>query len=441
MMSGVLVAVVTAPGIVFLGLCLYWLLFGEPSEPSLRRLLATVACLCTMGVLVLGGGLLREEAIHSAVVHWLVVGDYHSDLSLKLDRVSWPLVALTNVLVGLVGAFSFRYMHRERGFFRFFAWITLFWFGALLAFTASTIDLLLGGWELVGVSSVLLIGFFDERHDPVANANRVFATYRLADLGLLIGIFALHSFAGSGELEAIGKLQGVEATMVGLLLLVAASGKSAQGPFLGWLPRAMEGPTPSSAIFYGAISVHLGAYLLLRAQPAIAASGIATAAVLTVGLSTALIATLVHRASTDAKSSLAFAGMAQIGIIFVEIGLGMPQLALIHITGHAIMRTLQFLRAPSMLYDHHHLRAASGGSLAPTGTHYEKMLPETLRNWLYRAAIERGFYDTIVERWLTGPVLRLARWCEGFEPGGGTRQEEMAATSTKKQVRLERVEG
>lgn len=441
MMSGVLVVVVTAPGIVFLGLCLYWLLFGEPSEPSIRRLLATVACLCTMGVLVLGGGLLNEEAIHSAVVHWLVVGDYHSDLSLKLDRVSWPLVALTNVLVGLVGAFSFRYMHRERGFFRFFAWITLFWFGALLAFTASTIDLLLGGWELVGVSSVLLIGFFDERHDPVANANRVFATYRLADLGLLIGIFSLHSFAGSGELEAIGKLQGVEAAIVGLLLLVAASGKSAQGPFLGWLPRAMEGPTPSSAIFYGAISVHLGAYLLLRAQPAIAASGIATAAVITVGLSTALIATLVHRASTDAKSSLAFAGMAQIGIIFVEIGLGMPQLALIHITGHAVMRTLQFLRAPSMLYDHHHLRAASGGSLAPTGAHYEKMLPENLRNWLYRAAIERGFYDTIAERWLTGPVLRLARWCEGFEPGAGNRHEDMAATSTKKQVRLERVEG
>ncbi|MFN9969155.1 MAG: proton-conducting transporter membrane subunit, partial [Phycisphaerae bacterium] len=126
------------------------------------------------------------------------------------------------------------------------------------------------------------------------------------------------------------------------------------------MPRAMEGPTPSSAIFYGAISVHLGAYLLLRAQPAIEASLLAKVAVISVGLGTALVATLVHRASADAKSSLAYASMAQIGFIFAEIGLGLQTLALLHMTGHAAMRTLQFLRAPSMLYDHHHLRAAAG---------------------------------------------------------------------------------
>lgn len=440
-MPMILVGMVAAPGLLLLLMCAHWLTVGGMGENQIRRSMAVVATIGSLLALVLGWGLFEDGEIRSGVMHWIAVGSYHFELELVVDRVSWPLVMLTNVLVALVAAFSFRYMHKERGFFRFFAWITLFWFGALLAFTASSIDLLLGGWELVGVSSVLLIGFFDERLDPVRNANRVFATYRLADLGLLIGIFALHSFAGTGSLDAMGELSGAGATVVALLLLMAASGKSAQGPFLGWLPRAMEGPTPSSAIFYGAISVHLGAYLLLRAQPAIEASLLAKVAVISVGLGTALVATLVHRASADAKSSLAYASMAQIGIIFAEIGLGLPTLALLHMTGHAAMRTLQFLRAPSMLYDHHHLRAAAGGSLTPTGTHYEWLLPQRVRAWLYRVAIERGFYDAIVDRWILYPVLKMARWCEGFEPGNTHGPKFEIAPQGVERTQLEEVQG
>jgi NADH-quinone oxidoreductase subunit L len=440
-MPMILVGMVAAPGLLLLLMCGQWLTVGGMSENQIRRCVAGLAALGSLMAVILGWGLLSGGEIRSGVMHWMAVGNYHFELELVVDRVSWPLVTLTNVLVGLVAAFSFRYMHKERGFFRFFVWMTLFWFGALLAFTASSIDLLLGGWELVGVSSVLLIGFFDERLEPVQNANRVFATYRLADLGLLIGIFALHSFVGTGSLDAIGQLSGAGATVVGLLLLTAASGKSAQGPFLGWLPRAMEGPTPSSAIFYGAISVHLGAYLLLRAQPAIEASLAAKVAVISVGLGTALLATLVHRVSADAKSSLAYASMAQIGIIFAEIGLGMPTLALLHMTGHAAMRTLQFLRAPSMLYDHHHLRAAAGGTLTPTGTHYEWLLPPRLRGWLYRVAIERGFYDAVVNRWILHPVLQMARWCEGFEPGNTNRASFEASPKAMEQTRLKEAKG
>src|SRR5438045_9561197 len=139
---------------------------------------------------------------------------------------------------------------------------------------------------------------------------------------------------------------------VSLLLLLAAAGKAAQVPFSGWLPRAMEGPTPSSAIFYGAISIHAGAYLLLRVQPMLVQSGFACAMVIAIGVATAIHGTMAGRASADAKTSLASASLTQVGIVFVEIGIGWQSIALVHISGHAMVRTLQFLRAPSMLHDY-----------------------------------------------------------------------------------------
>ena len=137
--------------------------------------------------------------------------------------------------------------------------------------------------------------------------------------------------------------------LVGLLLLVAAAGKSALVPFCGWLPRAMEGPTPSSAIFYGALSVHLGAFLLLRVSPILELSLPLSIAVGVLGLTSAIFGALFARVQTDIKSALAFASLTQVGIIVAEIGCGLRYIALIHIIGHACLRTLQLLRAPTLL--------------------------------------------------------------------------------------------
>jgi len=424
----VLTLLVTLPGAIFLLLALLWLAHEAPRERWVARLTAGVS-LAECALAAAAGWVLYATPAHrleTPVAHWFDVGAYHFELSLFADGLSWPLMMLTVVLTGIVGVFSVRYVHRDRGFFRFFVLLHLFEFGALLVLSAASFDLLLAGWELVGLTSVLLIAFFDERREPVRNAGRVFAFYRVADLGLLVGIFLMHSFvqtARLGELflgdwaHGTSRASGEHAAAIGILLLVAAAGKSAQAPFSGWLPRAMEGPTPSSAIFYGAISVHLGAYLLLRARPLLEAAPVVAAATVAAGGVTAVLATLVHRASTDAKTSLAYAGMAQLGVIFLEIGLGFPRLALWHITGHAAVRTLQFLRAPSMLHDYHRVQAAAGGHLGRTGVHYEWLLPEGVRGWLYRAAIERGYYDALVDRLVSRPVLRLARWCERFEPG------------------------
>jgi NAD(P)H-quinone oxidoreductase subunit 5 len=211
-------------------------------------------------------------------------------------------------------------------------------------------------------------------------------------------------------------MHGPAATVLAVLLVLAASGKSSQGPFYGWLPRAMEGPTPSSAVFYGAISVHAGAYLLLRAEPLILSSMVATVVLVTIGLGTAFLGTLVHRTCADAKTSVAYASQTQLGLIFAEIGFGWTTMALVHITGHAVLRTLQFLRTPSMLRDYHRLHAASGGNLDPTGSHYESILPARVQHWLYRFALGRGFYDSVVDRFVAAPVLMVAKLLGVFEP-------------------------
>src|SRR5690242_14830867 len=341
----ILVAVVLAPGVVFALLSLSWLLGWVPGERLVSRLTGWTFSLCVVGLF----GLLYKLAAHGAPSvavafgSWFAVGEYRFPLVLMADRLSLPFLAMTVVLSGLIGQFSSTYLHREPGFFRFFVLLHLFAFGSLLAFAAGSFDLLAGGWEIVGITSVLLIGFFQLRPAPVENGLRVFAVYRATDIGLLVGVFAIHHWAGAAIFAGgLPLLAGRHLSVVCLLLLLAASGKAAQVPFSGWLPRAMEGPTPSSAIFYGAISVHAGAYLLLRIQPLLAQSTLASALVILIGMATAIQGTMAGRASADAKTSLAYASLTQVGLTFVEIGLGWTSLALIHIVGHVMVRTLQF---------------------------------------------------------------------------------------------------
>ena len=294
MMETLLLAIVAAPGVTFLALSLLWLAGWTPSERFAARSTAAAFLFTTAGAAWLAC-LMFTSGVHSVRVSlgdWFHAGDYHFPLAMLADGLSLPMVVMTAVLGAITASFSVRYIHRDPGFFRFFLLLNLFAFGALTAFTAGSIDLLIGGWELAGVTSVLLIAFFNERPEPARNAVRVFANYRIADVGLLVASFVLH-LGGStlftpllpGEWpDQTSRLSGPEVMVAGFLLLIAASGKSAQGPFAGWLPRAMEGPTPSSSIFYGAVSIHLGAYLLLRFEPIIQAEPAVAFATVAVGI-------------------------------------------------------------------------------------------------------------------------------------------------------------
>lgn len=407
----ILVFVVVAPGIIFALFALLWLLDWVPSERLLSWITGLTFAACTSGVAALIWRITSASSVSVAFGSWFAVGSYHFPLVLMVDRLSVPFLALTAVLSGLIGQFSATYLHRESGFLRFFLFLHLFAFGSLLAFAAGSFDLLAAGWEIVGITSVLLIGFFQQRPAPVENGLYVFGIYRACDIGLLVGIFAMHHWAGTASFgSGFPTLTGARALIVCLLLLFAASGKAAQVPFSGWLPRAMEGPTPSSAIFYGAISIHAGAYLLLRAQPLLAQSVLASSLVILIGAATAIHGTIVGRASADAKTSLAYATLTQVGIVFIEIGLGWRWLAVAHILGNATVRTMQYLRAPSMLHDYHQMDSAIGGQLSPTGKQIEELLPEKVQLWLYRWALDRGHLDTIIERSVIAPLLDLSSY-------------------------------
>lgn len=432
--QAILVFVVLAPGVVFGISALLWLLGWNLGERTLSRITGLTFSACACGVAALAWTIASASNVTVAFGSWFAVGEYHFPLVLVADRLSLPFLALTVVLSGLIGQFSATYLHREPGFLRFFLLLHLFAFGSLLAFAAGSFDLLAAGWEVVGITSVLLIAFFQLRPAPVENGLRVFGIYRACDIGLFVGVFLLHHWAGTASFDhGFPRLTGVQAMTVSLLFLLAASGKAAQVPFSGWLPRAMEGPTPSSAIFYGAISIHAGAYLLLRARPLLAQSVLASALVILIGLATAIHGTIVGRVSADAKTSLAYATLTQVGVVFIEIGLGLRWLAVAHILGNATVRTMQYLRAPSMLHDYHQMHSAIGGEVSGTGKQIEELLPERVQLWLYRWAFDRGHLDTILDRWVIGPLVHASAYLARQDRVGTTwikiRQRNVAPVS------------
>jgi NAD(P)H-quinone oxidoreductase subunit 5 len=375
--------------------------------------------------------------------NWVVIPEQHFHFHLKFvfDRLSVPFTILSFVLCGTVGAFTSRYLHREPGYGRFFVLFALFLLGMIVSSLAGTIETLFFGWELVGLSSALLVAYFHERQNPVRNGQQVWTVYRFADAAFLIAALTLHHLTGAGDFDGLmgsGPWPEGEATIsqshalfVGLLLLVAVAGKSALVPFSGWLPRAMEGPTPSSAIFYGALSVHLGAFLLLRVSPILERSLLLSAAVVVVGLASAIFAALAARVQTDIKSALAFSSLTQVGIIVAEIGLGLRYIALIHIIGHACLRTLQLLRAPTLLHDYHTLENAIGSHLPQNETFWQRVLPRGLREWAYRFASERGFLDAVLSDYIVRPFVSTFRKFDSWErrwtdllSGGQSRESD-----------------
>jgi NADH-quinone oxidoreductase subunit L len=342
-------------------------------------------------------------------------------IELFVDSVSLSFAILTTGICTVVAAFSMRYLHREAGFTRFFFYFATFATGMLLVVLAGTIELLFAGWELLGLSSAMLVAFFHQRPAPLRNAMNVFVVYRVSDAAMLCAAILSHHYAGHGSLSAIfgpsetSALSSGEATVIVCLLAIAAAGKCAQLPLSGWFPRAMEGPTPSSAIFYGALSVHAGAYLLLRAQPTIERAPVAAILIGAMGATTAIYATIAGRVQTDIKSSLAFASLTQVSVILVEIAVGLTWLPLVHTAGHACLRLLQFLRSPSVLHDFHEARNAIGAqaraSLSPRAP------AAGLSLWLYRFALERGHLDGIVSRFVVRPVVAIARAIDALDRG------------------------
>ena len=396
------------------------LLVGRPvSEEVIGRWLKAMVGLSLISALVVLGIMLatgsRRELVDLG--NMVAIHDVHFHFHIKFifDRLSVPMAILSLILCGTVGSFGLNYLHRDAGFQRFFLSFAMFLVGMTFASLASTIETLFLGWELVGLSSALLIAYFHERPSPVSNGLRVWAIYRFADAAFLAAAIALHHQTGEGDFSILmgdapwpagtASLSNGTALLVGTFLLIAAAGKSGLVPFSGWLPRAMEGPTPSSAIFYGALSIHLGAFLLLRVSPILEQSFVLSWMVIVLGLISAIFAALAGRVQTDIKSALAFASLTQVSIIVVEIGFGFLYLALIHLIGHACMRSLQLLRAPTLLRDYKTMENAIGKSLDHGSPSIIAWLGASTQRRLYRGAMERGYMDSILDQCIVKPFV------------------------------------
>lgn len=351
---------------------------------------------------------------------WFGVHGYGFALDFLVDGISLGFATLALALCGVDAAFSYRYLHREPGFNRYFVLYALFLAGITLIALAGSIEVLFAGWEFLGLSSALLIGYFHERRAPVSNALRVFAVYRLSDAAMFAAAVLMHHWTGAGSLTQLFfdastnalALDPTQATAIALLLLIAVAGKSGLLPLSGWLPRAMEGPTSSSAVFYGSLSIHAGCFLLLRVEPLFEHAPLVRAVVIAIGVATALHATLSARVQTDVKSALTYAALTQVGLIVVEIGLGLTMLALIHMTGHACYRLLQFLSAPNILHDLRELENRIGehvGGRLRAGQHGRA------RRLLYLVALERGFLDALIDRFVVRPFVVLASALDRFD--------------------------
>jgi NADH-quinone oxidoreductase subunit L len=268
--------------------------------------------------------------------------------------------ALTgSVITFLVVIFSKYYLHRDEGYKRFFNTVLLFFFGYNVAIFAGNFETLFIGWEFLGITSFLLIAFYRDRYLPVKNAMKTISLYRLGDICLMLALWTSHhiwneniTFSKLDNAPLVAEHISQNYTHVIFLIfmiIVAAAIKSAQFPFSSWLPRAMEGPTTSSAVFYGSLSVHLGVFLLLRTHSYWETIIPIKIIVIIIGASTAVIATLIARVQSTVKTQIAYSSIAQIGIMFIEVALGWHLLALIHFSGNAFLRTYQLLVSPSVL--------------------------------------------------------------------------------------------
>ncbi|MGD8931379.1 MAG: proton-conducting transporter membrane subunit, partial [Chromatiales bacterium] len=253
---------------------------------------------------------------------WLESGQLSIQLSFTLDSLGLVMTTLVAAIWLASLRFSVNYMHREAGFQRFFMILSLFEAAMLLIVMGGNPVMVFIGWELAGVSSYLLIGYAVERNTATHNATRAFVTNRIGDAGFVLGLFLAFTWVGNLEwpvlLASAAALPTLASGLLALGFLLAALAKSALVPFSPWIARALEGPTPSSALFYGSLMVHAGVYLVIRLQPVFEQVPLLMALLVLFGLLTALYAYLVSLVQSDVKSMLMFSTTAQVGLMFVE---------------------------------------------------------------------------------------------------------------------------
>jgi NADH-quinone oxidoreductase subunit L len=295
-------------------------------------------------------------AVIETVYTWAAFGDRSFEIAFLLDRLSAVMVLIVTGVGTLIHLYSTGYMKGDPGYARYFAYLNLFLFFMLLLVLGRSLLVLFVGWEGVGLASYLLIGFWFSDPEKSAAGKKAFITNRVGDAGFLLGMFLLWQALGTLDMDAInaafaaGPVPGLSAALVGILLFIGATGKSAQIPLHVWLPDAMAGPTPVSALIHAATMVTAGVYLVARLSGVYLVAPEASAVVATIGVLTAFFAATIAVVQTDIKKVLAYSTVSQLGFMFVALGVGAYGAAVFHLYTHAFFKACLFLGAGSVIH-------------------------------------------------------------------------------------------
>ena len=353
-----------------------------------------------------------KDEVQTAPIEWLTLAGLSIQLGITLDPLSLLMLLIVTGVGGAIHIYSYGYMRDDPGFARYFAGLSLFTFSMIGIVIASDFVQMFIFWELVGISSYLLIGFWYDRPSAADACKKAFITNRLGDFGFLLGIILIWSLAGSTQFDAVKAalqanpaLFGSMAGVIGLLIFCGAMGKSAQFPLHVWLPDAMEGPTPVSALIHAATMVAAGVYMLCRvffiyevpaAWPGSLAwlEGVSALRIIAwIGGFTALLAALIACQQNDIKRILAYSTLSQLGYMVMAVGLSAPSPAMYHLTTHAFFKALLFLGAGSVIHALHHEQNIweMGGLRDKMRTTYRTFLLGTLA--LAGVPLLSGFYS------------------------------------------------
>jgi len=297
-----------------------------------------------------------EEPVVVELWRWFSVGSFQVPMSLQMDQLSAVMCLVVSGIGLLIFIYSKGYMHGDTGYYRFFAFMSLFAFSMLTLVLAGNYLLLYFGWEAVGLCSYYLIGFFYHKPEAAAAGKKAFIVNRIGDFGFGLGVMLI--FVTFGTLDYVGVFEQVEAGAFGeatliaiaLLLFMGAMGKSAQFPLHVWLPDAMEGPTPVSALIHAATMVTAGVYLVARSAVIFASAPAALLVVGAIGTFTAIFAAIIGICQKDIKKVLAYSTVSQLGYMFMALGVGAWAIAIFHLMTHAFFKALLFLGAGSVIH-------------------------------------------------------------------------------------------
>ncbi|MFF8847183.1 NADH-quinone oxidoreductase subunit L [Streptomyces sp. NPDC015127] len=374
----------------------------------------------------------EERALHSTLFSWIPVEGFQADIAFQLDQLSMTFVLLITGVGTLIHLYSVGYMEHDERRRRFFGYLNLFLAAMLLLVLADNYLLLYVGWEGVGLASYLLIGFWQHKPSAATAAKKAFLVNRVGDMGLSIAIMLMFTtfgtFAFGPVLESTGETSEGMLTAIGLMLLLAACGKSAQVPLQSWLGDAMEGPTPVSALIHAATMVTAGVYLIVRSGAVFNAAPDAQLAVVIVGAVTLLFGAIVGCAKDDIKKALAGSTMSQIGYMILAAGLGPIgyAFAIMHLVTHGFFKAGLFLGAGSVMHgmnDEVDMRKYGGlrkympVTFVTFGLGYLAIIgfPGLSGFWSKDKIIEAAFaYDDGIRGWIFGGVALLGAGITAF---------------------------